>query len=633
MKKTKLVSKIALMAITGVSLVACTPKQKDEICDPIGTAEIVKDPVVEGEKKSHKDEAIYSATIDGVKKDNLTWAQSYDAVIAKTKVTTGDERIEYLHQAEDILMSTGAICPLYYYTDIFMKDKDMKGYYSSPLGYKFFHRSTVGGSKEFTICVGPKGDSYDPALNSAVDGAIVISHAFEGLYRWKQPTEGVIAGELEPGQAASYTKKSVGSEGHVLYTFKLRDGLKYSDGSELKASDFADSWDRAASSALAADYGYMFDCIVGYEQTSSSKVDTGEKDKDGNPIYNYPLVHLSGVTANDTSNELSVELVSDVPYFLELTAFPTYAPIKNVKNLADDWWTNASTYIGNGPMKVTKMDNKDGGSIVFERNTNYWDDAKTQAEKVTFALSDDDNNQLANFQKGDWKFIDSVPQDQIDTLKKDTAQYFVEGQLGTYYVIFNVNDPVLKQKLNTEQKQAKFRKALSLLIDRNYICKEIGKAGQEPANTFVGKGVKETHNGVTSDWTEKSGPKRDGSGYYKVGEEDFCENLTEAIKALRELGFTFDTEKKQFTDIPTLSYLYNAGTGHKAIAEYLEQAFGVYGIKLQLDSQEWATFLNTRKDGNFSIARNGWLADYNDACSFLDMWITGSGNNDAQFGR
>lgn len=615
--KTKFLSKIALMAFATLPLVGCT--QKDgEVCVPKIDEEVTLDPTVEGTKKDHKDEAIYSATIDGVKKDNLTWAQSYDAVIAKTKVTSGDERIEYLHQAEDILMSTGAICPLYYYTDIFMKSKDMTGYYSSPLGYKFFSRSKVGNSTEFTVCVGPKGDSYDPALNSAVDGAIVISHVFEGLYRWKQPESGVVAAELEPGQAASYTKTSPDKDGHVKYTFTLKENLKWSDGTDIKASDFVNSWNRAAAGVTGADYGYMFDCIVGYTETDADK---------------NTITPLSGVKADDTNRTIEVELISDVPYFLELTAFPTYAPIKNVQSLKDDWWTKADTYIGNGPMKVTNMNNVDGGEIVFEKNTNYWDNAKTTATKITFALSDSDVNQLTNFQNGAWKFIDSVPQDQIDTLKKDTQQYFVEGQLGTYYVIFNVNDPTLKVKLNTETKQAKFRKALSLLIDRNYICKEIGKAGQEPANTFVGKGVKETHSGKVYDWTEKSGPNRDGSGYYKVGEGDWCDNLTEAIKSLRELGFTFDKETNKFTDIPTLSYLYNSGTGHQAIAEYLEQALGIYGIKLKLESQEWATFLNTRKDGDYSIARNGWLADYNDACSFLDMWTTSSGNNDAQFGR
>lgn len=568
-------------------------------------------------RKAHKDEAIYSATIDGVKKDGLTWKQSYDAVIAKTKVTTGEERNEYLHQAEDILMSTGAIVPLYYYTDIFMMSTQMTGFYSSPLGYKFFQRAAVNGSTEFDVCVGPKASSLDPALNSAVDGAIIISHAFEGLYRWKTPVSGTTASELEPGQAASYTKTAVGDAGHVKYTFTLREGLKFSDGTQIKPSDFAKSWARAASGKLGADYGYMFDCVVGYEETAA---DTSQ------------YKPLSGVVADDANNKLEVELVSDVPYFLELTAFPTYVPVK-LSNVEDEtWWTKASTFIGNGPMKFTKIENENGKTFVAEPNSNYWDLSSVSATKITFHLTDDDTNQLTNFESGAWAFIDSVPNDRIDSLKS-RPDYFVNGQLGTYYVIFNVNDHTLDKVLDTESKLAEFRKAVSLLIDRNYICEQIGKAGQEPANTFVGKGIKETNNGVTKDWTERSGVKRDGSGYFSVAASDYESNCEAAVETIKGLGFSYDEASGKFTNIPSLSYLYNQGTGHKAIGEYLQGVLAPYGINLTLDSQEWAVFLESRKNGEYSMARNGWLADYNDACSFLDMWITESGNNDAQFGR
>ena len=576
-------------------------------------------------RAAHKDEAIYSAKIDGEVKTGLTWAGAYDAVIAKTKVTSGAERNEYLHQAEDILMSTGAIAPIYYYTDIFMKSADMDGFYSSPLGYKFFHRATVGSSTDYTVCVGPKGDSYDPAKNSAVDGAIVISHVFEGLYRWAKPASGDIAADLEPAQAVSYEKAAVGSDGHVKYTFTLRSDAKYSDGSALKASDFANSWARAASGKLGADYGYMFDCVVGYDETAADETQ---------------YKPLSGVVANDEAGTLEVELISDVPYFLELTAFPTYAPVKlaNVQKADgsedDAWWLDPAKYIGNGPLKVTSMDNKEGGKIEFAPNTNYWDSANTKVTKLTFALTDDDNNQLTNSNSGAYKFLDSVPNDQIDTLKASKPNEFkINGQLGTYYVIFNVNDKTLNKALKSEAEYAVFRKALGLLIDRDYICKNIGKAGQEPANTFVGKGIMENNNGVLSEWTTRSGVNRDGSGYFKVGEANYAANCAEAVELLKGLGFKYNESKGSFSGIPTIKYLYNAGTGHQKIAEYLQAAFQPYGINLKLESQEWATFLNTRKDGNYSMARNGWLADYNDACSFLDMWTTNSGNNDAQFGR
>lgn len=577
------------------------------------------------ERTAHKDEAIYSAKIDGTVKNNLTWADAYDAVIAKTKVTSGAERNEYLHQAEDILMSTGAIAPIYYYTDVFMKSADMDGFYSSPLGYKFFHRATVGSSTDYTVCVGPKGDSFDPAKNSAVDGAIVISHVFEGLFRWKKPDSGDIAAELEEGAAESYTKTDPNEAGEVTYTFRLREGLKYSDGTDLKASDFAKSWARAASGKLGADYGYMFDCVKGYDATAENAEE---------------YLPISGVVADDENRTLTVTLISDVPYFLELTAFPTYAPVKlaNVQKSDgsedDGWWLDPVKYVGNGPLKVSSMDNKEGGKIEFVPNTNYWDNANTKVTKLTFALTEDDNNQLTNYNQGAYKFIDSVPNEQIDSLKASKPDEFkINGQLGTYYVIFNVNDKTLNRKLENETQYSVFRKALSLLIDRDYVCKNIGKAGQEPANTFVGKGIMENNSGELSEWTTRSGPNRDGAGYFKVGTENYAANCAEAVEMLKSLGFKYDEGKKKFTDIPTIKYLYNTSTGHQAIAEYLQGAFKPYGINLKLESQEWATFLNTRKDGNYSIARNGWLADYNDACSFLDMWTTNSGNNDAQFGR
>ena len=97
--------------------------------------------------------------------------------------------------------------------------------------------------------------------------------------------------------------------------------------------------------------------------------------------------------------------------------------------------------------------------------------------------------------------------------------------------------------------------------------------------------------------------------------------------------YTFDESTGKFTDFPTLEYLYNTSEGHKAIGEYLQSAMSAVGITMNLENQEWNTFLNTRKDGDYSIARNGWVADYNDPICFLDMWVTGSGNNDIQFGR
>jgi oligopeptide transport system substrate-binding protein len=138
------------------------------------------------------------------------------------------------------------------------------------------------------------------------------------------------------------------------------------------------------------------------------------------------------------------------------------------------------------------------------------------------------------------------------------------------------------------------------------------------------------------EFIEKNGPNRDGAGYYSVADADYQANCDAAVALLKEVA---DSSKKYTMDgssvvgFPTLTYITNDGSGHEAIAAYLQQVWGNYGFDIKVEVQEWATFLNTRKEGNYSIARNGWLGDYNDPISFLDMWVSGSGNNDCQFGK
>ena len=176
--------------------------------------------------------------------------------------------------------------------------------------------------------------------------------------------------------------------------------------------------------------------------------------------------------------------------------------------------------------------------------------------------------------------------------------------------------------------EAEIRYALSLLLDRNYIVEEITQAGQLPASSFVPMGLTDADG---SQFYENAGPNADFNGYYNVAKEAFEANYAEAYEILCKY-YEVD-ENGMFTNFPSLTYLYNTSEGHKAIGEYIQSALAAVGINIQLENQEWNTFLNTRKNGDFSMARNGWLGDYNDPISFLDMWITTSGNNDVQFGK
>ncbi len=472
-------------------------------------------------------------------------------------------------------------------------------------------------AENMTLNVGAYPDTVDPALNSAVDGATYIVHVFSGLVGWEQDDSGKLV--LVPQCAKELPEAVKTDDGKVSYTYELKDDLKWSDGTALTAEDFVYAWNRAADPETAADYGYMFDCVDGYAAMNEMN-DKGE-------LVN-PDAKLN-VTASEDGKSITIVLPVDVPYFHELTAFPAYMPVRKdiIEEHGEAWATKAETYIGNGAYKVTEFTNS---QMVLEKNEYYFDAKRVKTDKLTFAFNDDDVSLLTNYQNGSYLFIDSVPNDEIASLQ-DKEDFHVEGQLGTYYVSFNVNDPALKDF--TQEEKAKIRTALGLTIDRNYICEEIGQAGQVPAGGFVAMGLTEPDG---KEFIEKNGPKRDGKGYYSVAAEDYKANCDEAVKLLTEVADSskkFTVKDGKVSGFPTLTYLTNDGTGHEAIAAYLQQVWGTYGVTVKVEVQEWATFLNTRKNGEYSVARNGWLGDYNDPISFLDMWITDSGNNDTQFGR
>ena len=478
--------------------------------------------------------------------------------------------------------------------------------------------STTADAKVMTLNVGAYPDTVDPALNSAVDGATYIVHAFAGLVGFEQNDKGDL--ELVPQCADSLPEGVLLEDGKTSYTYTLREGLKWSDGTDLKAEDFVYAWNRAASPVTAADYGYMFEVIDGYTEMN-------ETDDDGNLVN--PDAKLN-VTAD--GNKITVVLTVDVPYFHELCAFPAYMPVRKdlIEKHGEAWATSADTYIGNGAYKVTEFTQT---QMVMEKNEFFYNADKVVTDKIVFAFNDDDVSLLTNYQSGTYLFIDSVPNDEIASLKTGALkdQFFVEGQLGTYYVSFNVNDTALKGF--TQAEQAKIRQALGLIIDRNYIAEEIGQSGQVPAAGFVAMGLTEPDG---SEFISKNGVNRDGKGYYSVDKADYTANCDAALALFKEVADSskkFSVKDNKLVGFPTLTYITNEGTGHEAIATYLQTAWGAYGITIKVEVQEWATFLNTRKNGDYSIARNGWLGDYNDPISFLDMWITDSGNNDTQFGR
>lgn len=475
-------------------------------------------------------------------------------------------------------------------------------------------------ASSLAVCLASEPDTIDPALNSTVDGATLVSHLFSGLAKWAQDETGALV--IVPDAAAELSEGVENEDGTVTYTYTLRDGLKWSDGQPVTAADFAFAWNRAASPALAADYGYMFEVVDGYAEM-------WETDADGNIVN--PDAKLN-VTAVDEKT-LEVTLANSVAYWNELLAFPTYFPVREDVVADEAWATDPSTYVSNGAYTMTGWEHN--SVITLEKNPNYVDADEILMDKIEFYLSDDSNNMLTNFENGTWQLIDDVPTNEIANLKTEYPEEFVvAGQIGTYYVCWNINEAILPASstltgAEAEAAKAEIRNAIALLFDRNYIVEEIGQAGQVPASSFVAMGMT---NPDGTQFYETAGSSDEYNGYYNVSADAFEANFAQAVETLKKY-YTYDEATGMFTDFPTLTYLYNTSEGHKAIGEYLQSALAGVGITMNLENQEWNTFLNTRKEGNYSIARNGWLADYNDPICFLDMWVTGSGNNDVQFGK
>ena len=470
------------------------------------------------------------------------------------------------------------------------------------------------------VCLASEPDTIDPALNSTVDGATLTAHLFSGLAKWAQDENGNL--EIVADAATELPEGVTNEDGTVTYTYTLRDGMTWSDGQPVTAGDFAFAWKRAASPALAADYGYMFEVVDGY-------ADVWATDDAGN--YVNPDAELNVVALDDKT--LQVTLSNAVAYWNELLAFPAYFPVREDVVANEAWATDPSTYVCNGPYTMAAWDHN--SVISLQKNPNYYNADAITMDTINFYLSDDANNMLSNFENRSWQLIDDVPTNEIASLKEEYPDEFVvAGQIGTYYVCWNINEEILPASstltgADAEKAKEEIRNAIGLLLDRNYIVEEIGQAGQVPASSFVSMGMTDADG---SQFYQNAGHNDAFDGYYDVSKDSFESNFNTAVETLKKY-YTFDEATQQFTDFPTLTYLYNTGESHKAIGEYLQSALAAVGITMNLENQEWATFLNTRKNGDYSIARNGWVADYNDPICFLDMWTTASGNNDVQFGK
>ena len=450
--------------------------------------------------------------------------------------------------------------------------------------------STAG----FTVQYGSNPETLDPALNSAVDGGNTIITVFETLLIINENNEAV------PGQAESWTT----SEDGLTWTFTMRDGLKWSDGTDLNAKDFEYSFKRMADPDTAAPYAETcLGMIDGFEEAA------GFPDADGNPTVE-PNLDALNVKASDDGKTLTIVLAYPCSYFDKIVAFAAMSPVQKatVEANGDAWCTSPDTYVCNGPFMITEWTPSE--RIVLTKNPNYvggWDSSKIVSESITLLLLEDSSASFAAYNSGEAQLIKDVPTDEIPSLTKaeDGGDFYVDTILGTYYVSLNLKRDAFKD--------AKVRRALSLAIDRDYVANTIMQGTYSTADSIVGPGIVD-ENGYFHD---------NGNAPYISA--DYEANLAEAKKLLADAGYP------NGEGYPTLEYSTNDAGYHVPLAEYLQQAWSDLGITLTISKMEWSSFTAARRAGEYDVARNGWVMDYNDPSNMIELFTTTNGNNDGKY--
>ena len=435
----------------------------------------------------------------------------------------------------------------------------------------------------FTVQYGSNPETLDPALNSAIDGANTVITIFEPLLLINENNE-VVGGQAESWET---------SEDGLTWTFTMRDGLKWSDGTDLNAKDFEYSFKRMVNPDTAAPYAETcLGMIDGFDAAQAGDADA------------------LNVKASDDGKTLTIVLSYPCSYFDKMAAFATMSPVQQatVEANGDSWCTSADTFVSNGPYMITDWTPSE--RIVLTKNPNYvggWDNSKIVSDTITLLLLEDSSASFAAYNSGEAQLIKDVPTDEIPSLTKaeDGGDFYVDTILGTYYVSLNLQRDAFKD--------AKVRRALSLAIDRDYVANTIMQGTYTTADSIVGPGI-----------VDESGYFHDNGNAPYIS-ADYEANLAEAKKLLEEAGYP------NGEGYPTIEYSTNDAGYHVPLAEYLQQAWGDLGITLTINKMEWSSFTPARRAGEYDVARNGWVMDYNDPSNMLDLFCTGNGNNDGKY--
>lgn len=421
--------------------------------------------------------------------------------------------------------------------------------------------------------------TFDPQQAQDSTSNAILKLMYEGLTRQNAET-----GQAEEGVAESW---DISADG-LVYTFHLRDS-QWSNGDPVTANDFVFAWERVLdpNAEQAAPYAYQLYYIKGAEDFNTGK------------ITDFSQV---GVNVIDDKT-LEVTLANPTPYFLGLLSFYTYYPVHSSAANDPKWATTVDTQITNGPFTLTEWTT--GQSLAVTKNPSYYAADEIKAQTINFSIVNSGATELLSYKNGELDRaggpIGDIPTEQLPIVEKELPNEFArKGISSVYYYQFNITEKPFDN--------VKIRKALAMAIERQPIIDNITLGGQLPAFGFVPPGIQ-------SDGEEYRAQVADS--------QYFSENIEEA-KALLEEGL-----KEEGLDKLTFTISYNTSEGHQKIAVAVaDQWKKALGVEVKLENKEWGVFLQDKQNLNYQMARAGWSADYNDPMTYLDMWVTGGGNND-----
>ena len=406
-------------------------------------------------------------------------------------------------------------------------------------------------------------ESLDPGIVTGVPEHRILSNLFEGL-----TTSDPKDLSPRPGMAAAWTVSKDG----LVYTFTLRDA-RWTDGKPVTADDFVYAWERVLNPKLGAKYAQqLFYLKNGEAYNKGRTTDFGQV----------------GVKAIGPKT-LQVTLRCPTAYFLDLTSFYTLFPVPRwaIQAHGKDW-VKPGKIVSNGAFRlVSWVPLKE---LVLEKNPEHWDAASVKLQQVIFLPTDDANTAYKQFLAGDTDWVPTVPPAQIDTART-RPEYYASPYLGTYFFRLNVTKPPVTD--------LRIRKALGLAVDRESLTKFVTKAGEVPQGSFVPAGLR---------------------GY--EGAKGLGFDPAAAKKLLADAGYP---DGKGF---PKTELLYNTNELHRMITQAVQQMWKeTLGIQVELVNVEWKVYLARQANLDYQVSRAGWIGDYVDPNTFLDMWVSGGGNN------